>query len=589
MLHDAADQDIRPVRDRIDVDLDGAPEEGVDQDRVLPAHADGLRDVTLKLDLVVDELHRPPAEDVGRPDQDRVADRPGHRSRLLLRVSGAVCRARYAEPGKEPAEPVAVFRDIHGVGRRAEDLRRKAEAPDLGLERHGQVHRVLAAELDHDAVVVVLLEDVHDIFKLHRLKEEPVGRVGVGRDGLGVIVDDMDLYSFLLAERHHRVDGAVVELDPLADPDRPRTEYQDLLGAVPGEFALLLPGRVEVGRGGRELSGAGVHHLVGRRPGKSRDIVGRLPGKSLQFFVREPVAPGSPYIPRITGGSEPPLEVHDVLDLLKEERRDGGEVGDLPDREPLPEGVEEAPEPLVGRGREGHPDLVWVRVPPHIGIERPERLLERLLDRPADSHHLAGALHRRGEHPVRGLELVKRPPGHLRDDVVDGGLKRYGGDAGHGIHDLVEAEPYGDLCRHPGDRVAGRLGCERGGAGDPGVHLDDPVVAVFVGELDVAPALDVEGPDDLHRSVPEPLVLVVPQGEDGRNDDALAGMDAYRVDVLHAADDDAGIGCIPHHLELDLLPPGDALLHQHLVDPGAHKPDLDDPPHIVRRMRNTAA
>ena len=66
-------------------------------------------------------------------------------------------------------------------------------------------------------------------------------------------------------------------------------------------------------------------------------------------------------------------------------------------------------------------------------------------------------------------------------------------------------------------------------------------------------------------------------------------LSSKNVDVLHAAYDDTGIGRVPHHLKLDLLPPGDALFHQHLVDTGSGEPDLDDPPHLVRRVRNAAA
>ena len=45
-------------------------------------------------------------------------------------------------------------------------------------------------------------------------------------------------------------------------------------------------------------------------------------------------------------------------------------------------------------------------------------------------------------------------------------------------------------------------------------------------------------------------------------------MDAYGVDVLHAADGDGVVGAVTHDLELDLLIALDALLHQHLMDGG---------------------
>ncbi len=57
---------------------------------------------------------------------------------------------------------------------------------------------------------------------------------------------------------------AIVELDPLTDADRPRTDDDGLLDRLAGGLVLLLVGRVEVGGGRIELGGAGVDHLVDR-------------------------------------------------------------------------------------------------------------------------------------------------------------------------------------------------------------------------------------------------------------------------------------------------------------------------------------
>src|SRR5665647_356732 len=70
MLHDPADDDRFPVGDRVHVDLDGVLKEPVDEDRFLLGSGDGLCEVSAKTFLVVDDLHRPPAEDVGRTEQD---------------------------------------------------------------------------------------------------------------------------------------------------------------------------------------------------------------------------------------------------------------------------------------------------------------------------------------------------------------------------------------------------------------------------------------------------------------------------------------------------------------------------------------
>ena len=55
-------------------------------------------------------------------------------------------------------------------------------------------------------------------------------------------------------------------------------------------------------------------------------------------------------------------------------------------------------------------------------------------------------------------------------------------------------------------------------------------------------------------------------------------MDTHRVDVLHGADGDDVAGGVPHDLELDLLPAGDAPLDEHLVDPGQVQAAVRDLP-----------
>ena len=55
-------------------------------------------------------------------------------------------------------------------------------------------------------------------------------------------------------------------------------------------------------------------------------------------------------------------------------------------------------------------------------------------------------------------------------------------------------------------------------------------------------------------------------------------MDAHGVDVLHGADGDDVAGGVPHDLELDLLPAGDAPLDEHLAHPGQVDAPVGDLP-----------
>ncbi len=77
--------------------------------------------------------------------------------------------------------------------------------------------------------------------------------------------------------------------------------------------------------------------------------------------------------------------------------------------------------------------------------------------------------------------------------------------------------------------------------------------------------LDTDAPDDAARRVAHPLVFLVAEREDRRDGDAVAGVDAHRVDVLDRADDDEVVGDVAHHLELELFPADHRLLDQDLV------------------------
>ena len=73
---------------------------------------------------------------------------------------------------------------------------------------------------------LLAIADGEHLLRRERLEVEPVGGVVVGGDGLRVAVDHDRLVPER-AERLRGVDAAVVELDPLADPVRPRAEDDD--------------------------------------------------------------------------------------------------------------------------------------------------------------------------------------------------------------------------------------------------------------------------------------------------------------------------------------------------------------------------
>ena len=63
------------------------------------------------------------------------------------------------------------------------------------------------------------LHNVHNIFYGKRLKVELICRRIIGRNGLRIVVDDDGFISGFL-NRTYRMNGGVVELHTLSDPDR---------------------------------------------------------------------------------------------------------------------------------------------------------------------------------------------------------------------------------------------------------------------------------------------------------------------------------------------------------------------------------
>src|SRR5205085_12422241 len=75
VLHHATDHapPSRPVGEGIDVRLERIFQEAVDQDRVFRGDARGFDEIVAERPVVVDDFHRPAAEHVGWPPQNRIA------------------------------------------------------------------------------------------------------------------------------------------------------------------------------------------------------------------------------------------------------------------------------------------------------------------------------------------------------------------------------------------------------------------------------------------------------------------------------------------------------------------------------------
>ena len=211
-------------------------------------------------------------------------------------------------------------------------------------------------------------------------------------------------------------------------------------------------------------------------------------------------------------------------------------------------------------------------------LRPPDGLHQCHLKAGSDGHDLAGGLHLGAQLAAGVGKLVEGPLGHLHHNVVQRGLKAGTGLAGDVVFDLVQRVAKGDLRGDLGDRITGGLGCQSGGTGHTGVHLNDRIFkAVRVQrQLHVAAAHDPQMGDDVQRGLPQHLEFLVRQSLGGGHHDGVAGVDAYGVKVLHGADGDHIAHAVPHGLELDLLPAEDGPLHQDLGDGGRVQAGLGD-------------
>ena len=303
VLHHRGDIRVGAVAEGVDVELDRALEEAVDEDDPVDC-----RHRRLDVRFVVTDPHRSPAEHIRGAHEHRIADAAGDLDRLVCRLRHPPLRAAHAEALGEAAEPLAVLGEVDGVERRSED-------PEAGpLDRPRELEGRLAAELDADADRLLPLEHCEHRLLVERLEVQPVGGVVVGRHGLGVAVDHHGLVA-LRAEALGRVDAAVVELDSLADPVRAAAEDHDRAARLGWELVALAAGRVEVVRGRLDLSGARVDAAERGRPGG--DFALQLTGEPGVQAVRPPLGVDLETAPGLGEGlGERAADAHRLADRL---------------------------------------------------------------------------------------------------------------------------------------------------------------------------------------------------------------------------------------------------------------------------------
>ena len=121
VLHDAADHHLLAIADCVDVHLDGVTEKTVHQDRMLRGSPyRELHILAQRLDIP-DDLHRPSAQHVGGPHQNRVTHFLGDRLGFGCAASHRALWALQLQGLQEFIEALAILRPVDGIRRGPDD------------------------------------------------------------------------------------------------------------------------------------------------------------------------------------------------------------------------------------------------------------------------------------------------------------------------------------------------------------------------------------------------------------------------------------------------------------------------------------
>ena len=397
------------------------------------------------------------------------------------------------------------------------------------------------------------------------------------------------------------MDRSIVKLNSLPDTDGAGTKYNHLF-LIAGialqklrSLILLVIGGIEIGGLGGKLRRAGVHHLIDRIEGGCN----LLAGQTADNLVGEAQLFGPPVgLKGVVSLGKLLFHTDQIVELCQEPAIHLGHLMDVGGIYPFAQRLTDDKQPLIVALVQSFPQLLH-RIGGKIGIHQavvvdlrpPYRLHNRLLKGGADGHNLAGGLHLGTQRTLGIHELIEGPFGEFDHHIVQRRLKAGIGHAGDGVLDFIQRIADGDLGSNLGDGITCGLGGQRRRTGNTGIDLNDCILKGIgiEGKLAVTAAFHLQLLDDIQGCGAQHLVFLIRQRHRRGNDDGIAGMHPYRIEIFHRADGDHIVLAVPHHLKLDLFPSGNAPLHQHLADGGKPKPIAADLPQLLWILDNTAA
>ena len=337
MLHDAADNHIGAVTDRIHIHFDGVIQETVQQYRRVVGHGHRVHHVVTQLGLAVNDFHGATTQYIGGTHYQRVTDFFRQTHTVFHGAGSTVGRLLETKLVNHQLEALAVFRLVDGI-RRGTDNRHAG-----GLQGARQFQRRLAAILHDHTLGLFLGDDGQHVFQRHRLEVQAIRRVVIGGHGFRVTVDHDGLVTVVL-HGEGGVHTAVIELDALTNPVGATADHHDLVTVGRVGLALFIIAGVHVGGIGGKFRRTGVHPLVDRLYAELVTLaahVGFLDAQQLCQAVAGQIAKG--------GGRQLLLGAHQVFDLHQVPVINFGDIEDVIHGHTDTERIPDNPDPLRTR------------------------------------------------------------------------------------------------------------------------------------------------------------------------------------------------------------------------------------------------
>lgn len=132
VLHDPRHINPLAIGNGVHIDLDGVLEILVEEDRIVLRYGQRLVDavqplvgeplkISVHLLRVVQDVHRPATENIGRPHHQGIADGRANVLRLFPRRGGPVRRLSQPEIAQQRLELLPILGQVDGIGGRSED------------------------------------------------------------------------------------------------------------------------------------------------------------------------------------------------------------------------------------------------------------------------------------------------------------------------------------------------------------------------------------------------------------------------------------------------------------------------------------